>query len=148
MKPINELPSAQTINGEVRCFDIVVSIGSCDYPYLVGEVNAVEKLGSEEHESGNLTDDVFVDFQFEEYSDKRKREIETHFARLSGTHKPFEELPLDNVIMSPDTLIRIDGSEYYKFLESRKAAEIYCKAVMESVRGKAPDKKSPSREAR
>ncbi|GHU58570.1 hypothetical protein FACS1894133_3570 [Clostridia bacterium] len=130
VKAKEKTPSAQAINGEIACYDVVISTGDSDYPFLVGEVNAVDKFGSEEHNSGNLTDDVFVDFQSEEYSANRIKEIEEHFSKLYGESKRFADIPLDNVIMSPEWLIRVKESDIQALLESRENAEKYCDTVL------------------
>ena len=101
------IPTTAVINGEIKHLDMVIATSDSDYPYLVGMVKSVDKLGSPEHESGNLTDDVVVDFASAECSDGRKQEIEEHFHKLTGEYKRYDDLPLDNVIMSPDHLIRI-----------------------------------------
>jgi len=131
-----KVPKATVIKGEVACFDLVISTGDSDYPFLVGEVNAVDKLGSPDHHTGNPNDDVFVDFRVEEYSAERIKEIEEHFSKLYGEPKRFDDLPLDSVVMSPDSLIRIQESDLEMFLQSREAVETHCNQVLDFMQTK------------
>jgi len=96
------------LNGKLQIGDMVLSIPACDYPNMVGVVIEIYPLGSPEHDSGNPEDDVLVNFN-ERYFPQRVRELEKHFSRLYGIEKTFEELPIDSVIMSPTTLLRITG---------------------------------------
>ena len=126
-------PKTEAINGEVSCYDIVIATGDSEYPYFVGEINAVHKLGTEEHTSGNSTDDVFVDFNSDEYSDDRKREIETHFSKLHGKQLRFDEdiAPnISNVRMAPEHLIEITETELAMLVASREYCETFCEGVL------------------
>jgi hypothetical protein len=96
------------LNGELKVGDMVLSTPACDYPNMVGAVIEVHPLGSPEHDSGNMEDDVLVNFEGG-YSSERIKELEKHFSRLYGIEKTFGELPIDSVIMSPQTLLRITG---------------------------------------
>ena len=101
-------------NGEIRSGDLVVSMfnkNHCndDYSYLVGIITDIKPLGSPDRETDNETDDVYVNFIAPDYSQKRQKEIEKQFCELYGEYRPFDELPLDSVIMPPDSLIRITG---------------------------------------
>jgi hypothetical protein len=122
--------TARAINGEVARFGAVLSAGDRICPYLVGEVIAIHRLGSEEHNSGSETDDIFVNFRHEGYSAERKREIEAHFSRLHGAPMRFGCLPLDSVIMPPEMLIAVPENDIKPLLESRAIAEAYCGAVL------------------
>jgi len=136
------VPSAVLINGEAKCFDTVIAIGSSDYPFFVGEVNAVHKLGTEEHHSGNLTDDVFVDFQSDEYSEERKREIEAHFSKLLGKSQRFDEdiaPDICNVQISPEHLLYVKESEMAMLLESRSNCEAFCNEILNNSAEIMPD---------
>ena len=95
------------INGEIACFDVVIAVGDCDYPYLVGEVNAVDKPGSHEHDGESDTDDVLVDFRSEEYSEQRIKEIEAHFSKQYGEPIRFKQLAneLINAKIKPNKLM-------------------------------------------
>ena len=126
--------TAQAINGEIRPYDWVIVTASDEYAYLVGMVSAIIPLGSPEHDTGNVTDDIHVDFMDTDYSDNRKDEIVEQMRELYGEHRPFDELPLDDVIMSPDSLIRITGIElcmFERLLESQEAAETFCNQIVE-----------------
>ena len=129
----NELPSTKVVNGEISCFDLVISTGDSTHPFLAGVVNAVDKIGSEEHHSGNPHDDVFVDFQSDEYSAQRIKEIEKHFSKFYGEPKTFDDIQyeLSNMAISPDNLIRVETeSDLKSFLESRQSAEEYCNKIL------------------
>ena len=127
------LVTAAAINGEIRLEDWVISVPDYEYPCLVGMITEIKPLGSPDHDTGNETDDVYVNFADLDYSDKRVREIERQCAKLYGKHTPFDELPLDSVIMAPENLIRITGIELDKLsslVGSYKAAEDYCNSVL------------------
>ena len=123
----NEIPKTNIINGEIACFDVVIST---EYPYLVGEVNAVNKVGSPEHDGKSDTDYVFVDFQSEEYSESRIKEIKEHFSNLFGKPTNFKDLVQDadlyNMKVSPKDLIRVNESDLESLLESRENCEAFC----------------------
>ena len=130
MKTMN---TAQAINGEIRPYDWVIVTSSDEYAYLVGMVSEIIPLGSPEHDTGNTIDDIHIDFMDTDYSDKRKDEIVEQMSELYGEHRPFDELPLDDVIMRPDTLIRITGIELSmlkSLLESQEAAETFCNQIL------------------
>ena len=101
--------TSKTVFGEIRTGDWVVSTGNNDYRYLIGAVLEINKLGTPEHaaESGNDADNIHVDFTAFDYPPERIAEIEGYFSELYGEPKAFGELPLDDVIMAPDMLIRI-----------------------------------------
>jgi len=115
--------------------DTVVSVEDTGFVYLVGTVLKINKAGSPEHEmeTANETDDVHVEFDGANYSEQRIREIEAEFTDLYGEEKTFEDCGLDDVIMSPDMLIRADvftEDEMNAILESKaKAAEV-CKRII------------------
>ncbi|GHU36119.1 hypothetical protein FACS1894105_05950 [Clostridia bacterium] len=124
-------PSTRAINGEVACYDVVISI-SDEFLYFVGEVNAVDKIGSEEHSSGSNTDDVFVDFRSEEYSETRKQEIADYLNERHGESKSFDEWSdeLFNARTSPDSLIIVPERDIARLIESREAAKVYCDSIL------------------
>jgi hypothetical protein len=124
------------INGELITGDLVISSPNEEYAGLVGTVLSVEKLGTAEHESGNTTDDVHVNFNHPDYSEDRMGEIAEMVSDLYDRQMFFDECPIDDVIMAPDTLIRITGitrAELAKILDSGEKAEAYCKRVIEEV---------------
>jgi len=96
------------LNGKLEVGDLVLSISSGDYPCMVGTVIQICQKGTPEHDSGNSTDDVFVNFE-EAYSAQRIEKLEEHFSKLYGIEKVFSEIPIDSVIMCPDELLRITG---------------------------------------
>lgn len=122
------------LNGELKQGDLVLSTPDEDYACLVGTVLAINKVGTPEHdaETENTTDDIHVDFMNSDYSEERIREIEEMFSNLYGTPKTFEECPIDDTIMSPDTLIRITGTRgdlLRSILGSHDAAEALYRIV-------------------
>lgn len=98
---------AQAINGEINIGDWVIAVPSDAYGYLVGVVTAIDKLGTPEHGTENSTDDVHVDFDAFDYPPQRITEIEEQFSDLYDEPKSYDDIPLDDVIMAPDMLIRI-----------------------------------------
>ena len=127
------IKTAQAINGEIRRYDWVIVVPSDEYGCLVGMVSEIDLLGSPEHGTNNKTDDVHVDFTDTDYSDKRKSEIVEYMSELYGENRSFDELPLDDVIISPDSLIRITGIELCtltRLLESRETAEDFCNQIL------------------
>lgn len=102
-----EPPTAEVVNGDLNIGDWVIVAPSDEYGYLLGIVTAIDKLGTPEHETENHGDDVHVDFYAFDYPAERIAEIEEDFSDLYGEPKTFDELPLDDVIMAPDSLIRI-----------------------------------------
>jgi len=119
------LSTTKALNGDIKCFDLVIST---EYPYLAGEVNAVDMVGSPEHDSVSDKDYVFVDFQSDNYSESRIKEIEEHFSKLYGEPKTFKELcsDLSNFKMSPEKLITVSNeAELKPLLESGEKAAAY-----------------------
>ena len=122
------------LNGELKQGDLVLSTPDEDYACLVGTVLAINKVGTPEHdaETENTTDDIHVDFMNSDYSEERIREIEEMFSNLYRTPRTFEECPIDDTIMSPDTLIRITdirGDLLRSILGSYDAAEALYRIV-------------------
>ena len=129
--------TAQAINGEIRPYDWVIITSSDEYSYLVGMVSEIIPVGLPEYDTDNETDDIHVDFMDTDYSDKRKDEIVEQMSELYGEHRPFDELPLDDVIISPNSLIRITGIElctFERLLESRDTVEDYCNQILSRER--------------
>lgn len=122
------------INGKLRVGDTVVSVAN-GYAYLVGVVLRINVVGSPEHneETANETDDVHVEFVGARYSKQRIREIEAVFTDLHDEEKTFDDCGLEDVIMSPDTLIRADvftDEEMKSILESEDEAAEICKRIV------------------
>lgn len=103
---------AQAINGDINIGDWVIAVPSDEYGYLLGVITAIDKLGTPEHGTENSTDDVHVDFDAFDYPPQRIAEIEEQFSDLYDEPKSYDELPLDDVIMAPDALIRITELEH------------------------------------
>jgi hypothetical protein len=122
------------LNGELKPGDLVLSAPDEDYACLVGTVLAINKVGTPEHdaETENTTDAIHVDFMNSDYSEERIREIEEMFSDLYGMPKKLEECPIDDTIMSPDSLIRITGTRgdlLRSILSSHDAAEALYRLV-------------------
>ena len=101
----------ECVNGELRPGDLVISMPGDAYGCLIGTVTQINKLGTMEHdaETDNETDNVHVDFQDADYSDKRIQEIEAAFTKLYREKKVFSTCPIDDAILAPESLIRITG---------------------------------------
>jgi hypothetical protein len=124
-KPEREATWTDAINGRIECFSTVIAIGDSDYPYFVGEVNAVKEYPGEHKPDG-----VFVEFNSEEYSEERKREIEAHFESKNGYFTAFDKLDLYNVLIPSNQLIAVPERDLPALLVSRSAAEAYCNAIL------------------
>jgi hypothetical protein len=127
------------VNGELHVGDTVVSINDGDYSYLVGTILSINLVGSHEHkmETENETDDVHVEFNGADYSKKRICEIEAGFTDLYGEEKTFDDCGLDDVIMSPDMLIRADAfteDDMAAILECEEKAAIVCERILITLR--------------
>ena len=108
--PFDDVPGDRKtfcVNGKLGIGDLVLSTTDNEYSYLVGNVKFIHHHGSRDHETGNSEDDVYVDFTMYNYTDARIREIVTSFSEYCSTYATYDELPLDEVIMRPSTLIRI-----------------------------------------
>ncbi|GHV10508.1 hypothetical protein FACS1894219_00040 [Clostridia bacterium] len=108
---IPEESPAQVINGTVDIGDWVIPVTEKAYSGLIGQVIAVDKLGTNEHKTDNPGDAVHVDFTRVDYQPDEVLAIEANFAKLYGEHKPFAELPLDDVIMAPEMLVSLVGRD-------------------------------------
>jgi hypothetical protein len=122
------------VNGELRSGDLVISTPDDMYACLVGRVLEINKLGTPEHENetDNDTDDVHVDF-YSDYSPKRIAEIEALFSGLYDEKKAYDECPIDDTIMPPESLIRITGIEdeqLAELLESHDKAAAFCENAL------------------
>ena len=116
------------ITGDLEVGDWVLSSPYGAYGCLVGQVIAIDKLGTPEHETENVTDDIHVDFFGVDYPYSRTLEIEDEFSTLYGDAKCFDDLPIDDVIMAPEMLIRLPGIEFGDLdiiLGSYEAAKVW-----------------------
>jgi len=128
----------KAVNGEIQAGDIVVATPDDCHSGLIGRVLCINPVGSEEHnmETENETDDVHICFLEFNYSKKRIKEIEDSFSGLYGEKKNFCDLPIDDVIMPPFSLIRITGIEENKLdslLDSELNAVNYCYNVLSRI---------------
>ncbi len=144
------------VNGELRKGDLVLTTPENDYACLVGTVLAIEKAGTPDHHTDNEGDDIHVNFMEAEYSENRMLEIQDMLWDLDGRPTPpkpdvLPPLDVDDVIMAPDMLIRINGigrEELEEILDSGKnAAAYYERTVAAHVSGLS-DKDKPLFEGR
>jgi len=135
------------LNGELRVGDIVISTGKLgDYAsYLMGEVIEIIKRDTplHEEETGNDTDNIHVNF-YEAglvegheggYSDLRKAQIVSRFRDLFNDSRTFDECGIDDVIMSPNELIKVtdelfSADDIRMFLQSETGAVDICNKVI------------------
>lgn len=140
--------SAKCLNGDLRVGDLVLSVPDDCYSCLIGRVLEIHPVGTPEHdaETENDTDSIHVDFLEYDYKKCRIEEIEKAFSELYGTKKRFYECPLDDVIMSPESLIRISGiddSFINDFLESGYIAARYCYNILRKLTEKSESDNTP-----
>jgi hypothetical protein len=122
----------EVMNGTIKTGDLVLSMPGNDYGGLVGTVTDIKLLGSIDRETANETDDIYVDFSGSNYSEKRRNEIEKAFMDMYDEHRPFDDLPLDKVIMPPDALINItsiNADELCGLLNSEEIAIFYWNCI-------------------
>jgi hypothetical protein len=123
-------------NGTLYVGDWVVVRPEGDYGNLVGQVTAIDKLGMPEHDdNGNETDDVHVNFAAVDFSETDKADFLEIFDYLNPKAEHFDELPLDDVIMAPESLISLTGLDSEQIGElsvNYKAAKTY---VLDSLSG-------------
>jgi hypothetical protein len=128
----------RAVNDEIQAGDLVIATPDDCHFGLIGRVICINPVGSEAHnqETANETDDVHVDFLDLHYPKKRIKEIEAVFSDLYGEKKPFNEIPLDDVIMAPCCLIRLTGIDEGKLeqlLESGLEAVKHCYTVLSNL---------------
>jgi len=103
--------SATAINGKLYVGDWVVVHPDEEYGRLIGQVTAIEKLGTAEHDTDNETDDVHVQFIDYDYSEKDETLIMAGLKKMSPDAVSFDEFALDDVIMAPASLISLTGDD-------------------------------------
>ena len=134
--PIDILPTSKAVNGELRVEDWVVSMPDDEYGCLIGMVTAIDKKGTPEHGTENVGDDIHVDFITDTpYPPDRIEEIEERFSEAYGELKTIDDIPLDNVIMAPDMLVRVTGihlDDLSRLVNDYEAAEAFCNEFTES----------------
>jgi hypothetical protein len=137
--------TSKTIYGDVQGGDWVIAAGNNDYEYLIGTVTEIDKLGTPEHGTDNTADDIHVDFTAFDYPPERAAEIEGRFTELCGEPKTFNDIPLDDVIMAPDMLIRIThlGQDEIAFTGNlRHNCEAFCNCFVSPSSGEKFDELS------
>jgi hypothetical protein len=100
---------ASVINGKLYVGDWVIVKPDEDYGCLIGQVTAIDKFGTPEHDTDNQGDDIHVNLIAADYREHRLTEIAEDIGKLYGVPKHIDELPLDDVIMAPDMLISLAG---------------------------------------
>jgi hypothetical protein len=118
-------PRALCMNRSLKIGDLALAApDNGAVPCLPGRVRAIDMLGTENHTSGNSSDDVHMDFTWA-YGERRRREIVEFDARLRGQQIPFDEICLDDVIIDPSCLIgigEIGEQELRRIMESEENA--------------------------
>jgi|GEM_PF-1621733 len=118
--------------------DWVLSKPNDAYGGLVGQVTDIFRVGSPDHETGNETDDIHVDFSLAVFPHYRVKEFEQDFSKLYGEPRGYDDLPLDDVIMSPHMLIRFPEGEFNgldTFFNSYGTAAVYAETVPDEQSG-------------
>jgi len=130
----------QAINGKIYRGDYVIAIGNNDYAYLIGKITEILKHGTPEYaeETDNDTDSVHVNFMILPYSSRREVTIVEHFNSLCNSNETmfFGELPIDDVIMAPNMLIRITElgeDKINNLLSDCDEAKLFCDNVINSL---------------
>ena len=119
------------LNGTLAVGDTVVSITSEEFGGLIGIVTEIKPLGSEDRDTENDTDDVYVDFE-NDYSERRISEIVAEFRDLyQDPKKDWNDCCLDLMIMAPEMLLKIDlkkisKERYEMLLDSEAAVSRWC----------------------
>jgi hypothetical protein len=103
--------SAIARGGKLYVGDWVVVHPEEDYGCLIGQVTAIDKLGTEEHDTDNETDDVHVEFIDYGYSEKDEARILAGLRTMRPDLTTLEEFALDDVIMAPESLITLAGDD-------------------------------------
>ena len=128
---VKEEPAAKSAKEEkgkskgLQTGDFVFSKPHGDYGCLVGEITAITPNDSNGY-------DIHVDFFIPYsvcYSDKRKTEIAAAFSELRGEPIKYDDLPLGDVTLSPESLVKISFSDVHehsrRLFSSREGAESY-----------------------
>lgn len=136
---MNNTIITKCVNGKLKAGDLVISSPNDDYACLIGRVMKINLVGTPEHEeeTANDTDDVHVNFLEFDYPRKRIKEIERMFTELYGKKMKFRNCPLDDVIMAPNSLIRITGideNSLLGLLKSEYDAACYGATVIARVK--------------
>jgi hypothetical protein len=119
--PLTQDVSAQAINGKLYVGDWVIVRPDEDYGRLVGRVTAIEKLGSDEHDTDNDTDDVHVEFITDDYFEKDEARIIEGLKRMRPDATSFDDFALDDVIMAPETLVSLTGNDIQRVDDQSEA---------------------------
>ena len=117
-------PTTVCINGIIKRDDYVLSTIDSEYPCLVGLVTKIIPVWSPDHDIESAQDDVVVDFR-QDYSDDRVKQIEEAFSALTGEPMAIHGCGLEQLVLSPDCLVRISGADMGlipSFLEDEKYA--------------------------
>jgi hypothetical protein len=124
--------TAQAVNGEIRPGDWVI-VNSGAYQFFTGQVMAIVPFGTPEHQTGNDTTDVYVDFSEAGYTNKHLKRIEKELRKI-GEDAFLNDLEglLYDVLLAPDQLLRITGIRldmHSRIIKNRETAKAFCEAL-------------------
>lgn len=134
------------LNGILSVGDTVVSIPCEEFGGLIGIVTKISTVGSEDRDTENETDDVYVDFR-NDYSEDRKKEILKEYQELfRDKNKTWDDIGIDMLIMSPDMLLKLNPDTlsetiYHEMLQSHTAISNWC--ISELLKIKRIEVESP-----
>jgi hypothetical protein len=126
----------QAINGDISIGDFVAVVPYTEYGGYIGTVIYIEKLGTSEHDTDNPTDDVHINIIGAGYSERQLRELAQSLGYGYAEDTPYGNLPIDDIIMSPDELVRItelDPDAYKKLVSSVAETGVYCEQVLTDI---------------
>jgi hypothetical protein len=104
------LPKTQAVNGELRVGDWALVVPDETYGCLIGQVTAIDKLGTPEHDRAeNEMDKVHVNFHAVEHTRVMKADLLEAFDDLYPDAQTFDEMLLDDVVISSGSLISLVG---------------------------------------
>lgn len=136
--------TSKCVNGLLQVGDMVLSTPDDEYACLVGVVTHILKMGDPEHETENESDEVYVNFE-NNYSDYRIKELEEMFSELYEEEMLCEDLPLDEIIVKPEYLLRITGirQDLLSYILDREAnAASYCYILLRQTLLEGVDKEA------
>jgi hypothetical protein len=124
-EPDTSTHTVMAVNGELHINDWVVVNPNEEYGGLIGQVTAIEKLGSYEHDTENVTDDVHVSFITYGYPEKDEARILDGLRKMQPELNTLDDFSLDDVIMAPESLVSLTGNDIERggeFFELRENA--------------------------
>jgi len=123
--------TTQSINGEIRQGDVVISIPDNMLSCFIGEVNAIEKLETPEHN----TDIVYVNFKIYRHPPWEQNNVMDYLMAAFDLNEidDYDKLPLENIAMTPDLLLRItdlDEDKINDLMCDYEGAVAYCQNIL------------------